>query len=114
MFNYHSNFLHRLDNHLEQHLSDEYLDIAKLAHLMLMSRSNLHRKLKQTTGMNTSEYIRDFRIKKAILLMSKHSEWSIYQIALEVGFSCPAYFSRSFKRVLGSCPTVWRKDQILY
>lgn len=101
-------FLENLQTQLTQHLSDSSLDVHRLTRLVGMSRSDLHRKLRRHTGMSTTEYIRHIRLEKAAVMLVKYPTWSIYQIALEVGFGNQSYFSRRFKEEFGMCPMEWR------
>ncbi|MCB0518896.1 MAG: helix-turn-helix transcriptional regulator [Lewinellaceae bacterium] len=104
-------FLENLQTQLTQHLSDSSLDVQRLTRLVGMSRSDLHRKLSQATGMSTTEYMRYVRLRRAAELLLKQPNWSIYQVALEVGFANISYFSRRFKESFGVCPAAWRQDQ---
>lgn len=103
-------FLQTLDSQIETHLSDHTLTVKRLLRLVGMSRSDLHRKLEKTVGMSTTEYVRQKRLEKAAELLKQKSEWSVYQVALEVGFENQSYFSRRFKEVFGRCPGAWREE----
>jgi AraC-like DNA-binding protein len=70
---------------------------------MFMSRTQLHRKLKAITEMSTSEFIRSQRLKLAIRLL-EDSDASISEIAYQVGFNTPSYFSKCFKEVYNCTP----------
>ena len=105
-------FLDQLDFQLQKHLADDKLSVRRLTRLVGMSRSDLHRKLTATVGMSTTAYMRKFRLQKAAELLVNQPEWSIYQIALEVGFSSQSYFSRRFKEVFGQCPAEWRSGKM--
>ncbi len=101
-------FLQNLNVQLQNSISDEKLDVLQLTRLIGMSRSDLHRKLVRFTGMSTTEYIRHFRLRKAAELLFIQPDWSIYQVALEVGFGNQSYFSKRFKEVYGMPPMEWR------
>lgn len=104
-------FLKKLDFIIGQHLSDNKLDVGMLARLVCMSRSDLHRKLVRTEGMSIMRYVRHIRLQKASELLLEHPDWSIYQVALEVGFSSQGYFSRRFREAFGVCPMDWRQAE---
>jgi len=66
-------------------------------------------KLKKLLNMSGSDYIQSLRFKKAIELMAD-SNRNISDIAYEVGFTDPNYFSKVFKKVYKKTPTVYRKE----
>ncbi|MEO1259683.1 MAG: helix-turn-helix domain-containing protein [Bacteroidota bacterium] len=104
-------FLKKINDHIQQNLSDETLNVQRLTRLIGMSRSDLHRKLTKATGLSATAYIRLVRLRRAADLLWQHPEWGIYQVALEVGFGNQSYFSRRFKEVFGVSPVDWRASQ---
>ncbi len=98
------NFLLRLRQTLEQHISNEQFGVAELASEMLLSRSQLHRKIKALTGCSPSELIRKMRLLYAFELLKK-KQGNISEIAYQCGFSSPAYFSTCFKEQFGHSPS---------
>ena len=98
------NFTQNLDGGIQAHLSDSSLTVKRLLRFVGMSRTGLHRKLEQTVGMSTTEYLRHVRLEKAAVLLLEEREWSICQVALEVGFESQSYFTVRFKEVFGCCP----------
>ena len=103
-------FLKKLNVHIEEHLSDTAFTVTHLLRGIGMSRTDLHRKLAAKSGMSTTEYIRYIRVQHAALLLTNQPEWSLTQIAYEVGFSSLSYFTRTFIEVYGICPSVYRKS----
>ncbi|WP_430971643.1 two-component regulator propeller domain-containing protein [Sunxiuqinia rutila] len=96
-------FLKKLNNIIEEHLNNEKFDIELLTSLIGISRSQLHRKLKNLTGYSTSEYIRIYRLEKAINLL-KTNQYNIDEAAHIVGFSTHSYFTRSFRKHYNQTP----------
>lgn len=96
-------FLKKLNNIIEEHLNNEAFDIEQLTSLIGISRSQLHRKLKNLTNYSTSEYIRIYRLEKAIELL-KTGQYNIDEVAHVVGFTTHSYFSRSFKKHYNQSP----------
>lgn len=92
-----------------RHLSDPDLSVSKLLRYVGISRTDLHRKLIQLVGMSATEYIRHIRLRRAAALLLTEPEWSIGQIACEVGFNSQSYFTRSFIEAFGMCPRAFRK-----
>ncbi|MBI5915286.1 MAG: helix-turn-helix transcriptional regulator [Bacteroidetes bacterium] len=102
-------FVQNLDGCIEAHLSDASLNVKRLLRLVGMSRTDLHRKLDRTVGMSTTEYVRNKRLEKAAELLREQPEWSVSQVAQEVGFGNQSYFTVRFKEVFGCCPGAWRE-----
>lgn len=102
-------FLDRIQNQLTPHLSDTSLSVRKLLRIVFMSRTALHRKLKKEAGMSTTEYIRHSRLAMAKALLLEHPDWSVFRIALEVGFYSQSYFSKMFKKAFGCSPREWKR-----
>ena len=74
-----------------------------------MGRNSLYNKLKQTTGMGTSEYINLRRIKKAEDLLL-NTNLSVSEISDRLGFTYQRYFSTIFKKVKGVSPSQFRNN----
>ena len=68
---------------------------------------------KQFTGLTPVEYIKNVRLAKAAELL-RSPELSVAQVAMEVGFEDPNYFSRQFKQVLGMSPSSFQKENRHY
>jgi len=71
---------------------------------MPLGRIQLNRKIKALTGYTTVELIRNFRLNRAAELIKKESA-TVAEIAYEVGFSSPSYFTESFKAYFGKLPS---------
>jgi AraC-like DNA-binding protein len=69
-----------------------------------MGRTVFYNKLKTTLGLTPIDFVQEMRIKRAVQLM-KSSDYTIAEIAYQTGFNDPKYFSRSFKKHLGSSPS---------
>jgi YesN/AraC family two-component response regulator len=85
------------------HYSDSEFSVESLCKLLAVSRPVLYRKLKAYTDQSPQDFIKVIRLKKAeelILFSGK----SVKEIAYEVGFSDPKYFSVSFKKYFGKSP----------
>ncbi len=105
--NHPSVFLNSLDNILEAKSADVDFGIPELCQAMLMSRTNLHRKMVKYTGLSTSIYMREFRLEKANKILQT-SNLPINRIAFETGFSCYCYFTKCFKNKYGIAPSMLR------
>ncbi len=74
-----------------------------------MSRASLYKKIKSITGMSTNEYINKLRMEKALQLIQT-TKLSFTEIAEQVGFTTPSYFSTAFKQYTGQTPTQYKKS----
>ena len=101
-------FVKRVRLVIEEHLEDATFGIKELCTEMSISRVHLHRKLKALTDQSTSHFIRRIRLQKAKKLLIE-TDLNVSEIAYDVGFSDPAYFSRLFSEVFGQSPSASRK-----
>jgi len=69
-----------------------------------MSRTQVHRKLKALTNLSASLFIRQIRLQKALVLLQQ-TELTVSEIAYQVGFSSPNYFTRCFTEQFFQTPT---------
>ena len=100
-------FIQQLRQHVEENLGNHKFEIPQLCRLMQMSRAQLYRKVKALTGKSVGHFIRTHRLRKAMILL-KTSQLNISEIAYEVGFQDPAYFSRTFSEEYGMSPSKMR------
>ncbi|MEI6409448.1 MAG: two-component regulator propeller domain-containing protein [Bacteroidota bacterium] len=97
-------FLRRFSLLIESNLSDETLGVEAFAGKMLISRVQLHRKLKALTGQSATDFIRDYRLNRAYAML-KNKEGLVIDIAARVGFINEKYFSTVFKEKFGISPS---------
>ena len=97
-------FLNRFIETVEQHLSDETISVEELAHKMFVSRVQLHRKLKALTDQNVTDFLRSYRLDRAMTML-RNREGLVYEVAYKVGFGNEKYFSRAFKEKFGVSPS---------
>ena len=100
--------LDRVAEKIKLSLDATELDIMELSKILGMSRSALYKKLKQITGMSTTEYVRFIKLNEAVHLF-KQNKYSIEQVTFMVGFSDTKYFRKCFKLVFGSSPSEYIK-----
>lgn len=79
------------------------LSLDELARLSGMSLSTFKREFKSTFDDTPTNYIKSKKMEKASQLL-KLADLSVSQVAFEVGFSDPAYFSRAFRKHFGQAP----------
>ena len=93
-------------------LSSTKISIDEITNKLLISRTQLHTKIKVLTGKSITHYINHIRIEKSKRLL-KESDLQINEIAFELGFESPNYFSRIFKKEIGISPISYRETPIL-
>jgi TolB-like protein/AraC-like DNA-binding protein/Tfp pilus assembly protein PilF len=96
-------FIKKLTDILDVNLENEQFGVKELTEELGMSRSNLHRKLLMINGKSASRFIREYRLKKASVLLQKN-EATVSEIAYQVGFSSPTYFNTCFRQYYGYTP----------
>lgn len=96
-------FINRIRHIVLDNIDDEGFTADELATNMGLSRTQLHRKLKDVAGQGPGELIRLIRLEKAYLLLQKEN-LNVAEVAYMVGFSNPASFSASFSRHYGFPP----------
>jgi ligand-binding sensor domain-containing protein/signal transduction histidine kinase/DNA-binding response OmpR family regulator len=97
-------FLQRTIKIVEKNINNPEFGVQKLAAEMCVSRSLLHKKLASIVDLSANDFITSMRLKKSALLLMQ-GNLNISEIAFEVGFNDPKYFSRCFKKHFGLSPT---------
>lgn len=92
-------------------MADTEFGVEELSKVIGMSTVYLNKKISALTGKTTSEYVRSIRLKKATQLLEK-TDMSISEVAYEVGYNSPKYFSKYFKDEYGILPSEYRKNYI--
>lgn len=103
-------FIARLNDVIDSNIDKPDLDNQFLQNEMAMGRTSLYNKLKQATGMGTSEYINLRKIEKAEKLLL-NTNLSISEISDRLGFTYQRYFSTLFKKTKGMSPSQFRNQQ---
>lgn len=99
-------FIQRAIDCVNSHLEDCEFDQPQFAEEMRTSKSTLYKKLKSLTGLNTSAFIRNVRLKAACRIMEeKGNNVRVSELAYAVGFNDPKYFSACFKKEFGLLPS---------
>jgi len=102
-------FLNSVNNNLEKNYKNDRYGIHQLCSDLEISRVQLHRKLTALTGQSASNFIRNFRLQKARILLLETNK-KVSEIAFEVGISDEKYFSKSFINEYGMPATEMRKS----
>ena len=89
---------------VEANLANSDISVDDLAANMNLSRVQLYRKVKAITGSTPVELLRTARLNRGYQLLLK-SDKTVSEVAYEVGFSAPSYFTKCFKDEFGISPS---------
>lgn len=92
-----------------EHIDVPAFGVEELARALAVSRTQLHRKLTQTTGHSAGRFIRDIRLSEAKKRLQQTNH-PISEIAYQCGFNDPNYFARLFRQEEGMTPTEFREN----
>jgi signal transduction histidine kinase/AraC-like DNA-binding protein len=96
---------------IEGNISNPELHVNTICQELGMSRVQLYRKVKALLGYSVNDYIVSVRLKKAKYMLL-NSDKSISEIASDVGFSSPTYFSTAFKGKFKISPTEFKQRNL--
>jgi signal transduction histidine kinase/ligand-binding sensor domain-containing protein/CheY-like chemotaxis protein/AraC-like DNA-binding protein len=96
--------MERIMTIINDNMANPDLNVRMLVSKVGLSHVQLHRKLKEMTGIPASDFIRNIRLKQAAELL-KEKKMNITQIAYAVGFANQTHFSTAFKKFYGISPT---------
>lgn len=102
-------FLEKIRKVIDEKIGDTDLDIPYLCQVVHLSATQLFRKMKALTGEAPISFIRKVRLHKARELVET-TDLSIAEIAYDMGFTDPAYFSRAFSKEFGNPPSYFRNQ----
>lgn len=101
---YDEELMERIMKVVNENMSDSDFNVEKMCDEVGVSRTQLHRKLKEITGVPTSEFLRNIRLNEAARLIREH-KINITQVSYMVGFANNSHFSTAFKKYFGMSPT---------
>ena len=103
-------FLKEFQGIIEKNLADPEFNVDLLSKKLYMGRSTLFRKIQALTGETPNQFILSYRLERgAQLLREKYG--NVTEVALDVGFSSPAYFSKLFKEKFQQTPSDFQASQ---
>lgn len=100
-------FLLEFEALIDKNIKDSTLSVEKLSQELGMSRVQLFRKISALTNKNVADYIGEYKLQKAKILLNEQ-EKNVAEIAYELGFNTPSYFTTFFKQKTNQTPTEWR------
>ena len=102
-------FMQQLMVLIEKNMAKAEFSIEDMSREMYMSRVSLYKKLLSLTGKTPIEFLRQIRLKRAASLMEK-TQMTVAEVAYEVGFNNPKYFSKYFKAEFDKLPSVYMEE----
>jgi len=101
-------FINDLEKFVLEKIKMESLSVYDLCKSVGMSRTALYMKLKNLIDLSPQNFIIHTRLKYARKLLME-GDVQVKEVAYEVGFANPKYFSTSFKKLFGESPTSFLK-----
>lgn len=101
-------FVDQLNAIMEKQMSNPDFSVEEFATSVKMGRTVFFRKMKGVTGYSPNEFMRIYRMKKAIELL-QDGTYNISEITYKIGMKDPHYFSRCFKEQFGVPPSSYQK-----
>lgn len=102
-------FAEQLNEAIRKHMSNPNLKMEDLGEEIGLGRVQLYRKVKAITGQTPVELLRQMRLQRAYALLGNTTK-TVAEIAFEVGFNTPGYFSKCFKEQYGKLPMELREQ----
>jgi len=102
--NFDKNFLKKVTDFVLENIGNFDLSVEEMGEKMLLSRSQLYRKIKSLTGHSATGFIRIIRLEHARKLITLQ-KMPINEAGFKVGFSTPSYFSKCYKEYFGINPS---------
>lgn len=96
-------FVEKFRTIIQGNLGNSDLNVETISHEMGISRAQLYRKIKSITDISPNDIIREARMKRADRLLET-TDKSVSEIAYEVGFSSPSYFTKCYREFFGRTP----------
>ena len=97
-------FMSKFVKLIEDSYADSDFSIEKASEMIGLSRVHLYRKVKELTGVTPTDFLRNYRLKRAAVLLQQKT-YNVNEVAYATGFASPAYFSKCFKAVYNITPT---------
>ena len=102
-------FLDQLRNVVRERMANPKLKMDDLGDELGISRVQLYRKVKVLTGLSPVDLLKQVRLERAKVLLNSTTK-TVSEIAYEVGFGTPSYFTSCFKKQYGKLPMEFRAE----
>ncbi|MDR1524735.1 MAG: response regulator [Tannerella sp.] len=105
-----ADFMKQLADLIEKNLSNTGIDVLYIASSLAVSRRTLYGKVKAMTGQSVVEFVRNYRLRKAVRILSEE-DVPVNEVMIRVGFDNASYFSRIFKKEFGKSPSEFLSER---
>ncbi|HRK80030.1 MAG TPA: substrate-binding domain-containing protein [Saprospiraceae bacterium] len=102
-------FVRQFADYMERHYARQDFQVSDLCREFGLSRSQIYRKVTALLGESISDYLQNIRLKKAEVLLAE-GHLPVAEIAYQVGYSSPDYFSTVFRSRYGVPPSSFRRE----
>lgn len=99
-----SHFIARFKEVVERRLAESNLTVEDIAGDLGLSRVQLYRRVKNVTGSSPVELLRTARLNRGYQMLLS-TDKTVAEVAYDVGFSAPSYFTKCFKEEFGMSPS---------
>lgn len=103
-------FLKAVNRVIEENWNNNSFDTNFWSRELGIGRTRLFIQLKRVTGMTPNEYILSMKMNRSRCLLEDNSQ-TIAEVAYQIGFSNPAYFSKCFKKQFGITPQEYKRKR---
>lgn len=104
-------FLTKLMDHIENIWRSPNIKVESLSKELGLSKSQLYRKLKALSNTSPNSFMKDVKLNRSLNLFQKRLN-NISEIAFEIGFNSPAYFTKCFYEKYGILPSKYTQQHI--
>jgi len=101
-------FIQKVRKIIKENYADEDFGLPQLCRKIGMSRSQLYRKMKALIDIPPSDFIRNYRLEQAKILLET-SQLSVSEVAWQVGFKDLSHFSKAYQAMFGVLPSATSK-----
>ena len=100
--------MRKCDAFIDQNMTNPDAKVEDIIQNLEMGRSTFFSKFKSLTGMTPNEYTLNYRLRRSAIWLKERKDLQIADIAYQLGFSTPRYFSQVFKKKYGLTPSEFR------
>lgn len=101
-------FLISLFDVLNKNYADNEFSAENYAQILMMSKSQMYRRVTALTGYSPNDLLKEYRLEKAKELLRK-KKYNVFEVALETGFTSASYFTKCFKTKFGLLPLAYQQ-----
>ena len=103
-------FLDRTIKVIKANFTNPNFTMNVLASELNMARSRMYACVKEATGLTPNELVLKLKFEEALRMLKEEPSYNISEIAYQLGYNSPHYFTRSFKAFYGITPTAYKMN----